>query len=160
MGWECICVVRFDLEPLLQGRTRILHLQYFFKYVLTYFLHLNNYLVIFLHNTIYRAQLFYPFLLSASEFLLNLLFSYHLLYFCTALFLIIILSYNHLPKSKTLSQLTQCPFTGTLLLFWYDYFIWATDMVFILFERKIFVIISPDESRGYIGFRSVAPPPP
>ena len=29
-----------------------------FKYVLTYFLHLNNYLVIFLHNTIYRAQLF------------------------------------------------------------------------------------------------------
>ena len=85
-------------------------------YVLTYFLHLNNYLVIFLHNTIYRAQLFYPFLLSASEFLSNLLFSYHLLYFCTALFLIIILSSNHLHKSKTLSQLTQCPFTGTLLL--------------------------------------------
>ena len=75
------------------------------------------YLVIFLHNTIYRAQLFYPFLLSASEFLSNLLFSYHLLYFCTALFLIIILSSNHLHKSKTLSQLTQCPFTGTLLLF-------------------------------------------
>ena len=23
-----------------------------------------------------------------------------------------------------------------------------------------FIIISPDESRGYIGFRSVAPPPP
>ena len=85
---------------------------------LTYFLHLNNYLVIFLHNTIYRAQLFYPFLLSASEFLSNLLFSYHLLYFCTALFLIIILSSNHLHKSKTLSQLTQCPFTGTLLLCW------------------------------------------
>ena len=83
------------------------------------FLHLNNYLVIFLHNTIYRAQLFYPFLLSASEFLSNLLFSYHLLYFCTALFLIIILSSNHLHKSKTLSQLTQCPFTGTLLLFVY-----------------------------------------
>ena len=80
-------------------------------------LHLNNYLVIFLHNTIYRAQLFYPFLLSASEFLSNLLFSYHLLYFCTALFLIIILSSNHLHKSKTLSQLTQCPFMGTLLLF-------------------------------------------
>ena len=117
MGWECICVVRFDLGPLLQGRTRILHLQYFFKYVLTYFLHLNNYLVIFLHNTIYRAQLFYPFLLSASEFLSNLLFIYHLLYFCTALFLIIILSSNHLHNSKTLSQLTQCPFTGTLLLF-------------------------------------------
>ena len=73
--------------------------------------------LVFLHNTIYRAQLFYPFLLSASEFLSNLLFSYHLLYFCTALFLIIILSSNHLHKSKTLSQLTQCPFTGTLLLF-------------------------------------------
>ena len=74
-------------------------------------------MLVFLHNTIYRAQLFYPFLLSASEFLSNLLFSYHLLYFCTALFLIIILSSNHLHKSKTLSQLTQCPFTGTLLLF-------------------------------------------
>ena len=73
--------------------------------------------LVFLHNTIYRAQLFYPFLLSASEFLSNLLFSYHLLYFCTALFLIIILSSNHLHKSKTLSQLTQCPFMGTLLLF-------------------------------------------
>ena len=60
---------------------------------------------------------YYPFLLSASEFLSNLLFSYHLLYFCTALFLIIILSSNHLHKSKTLSQLTQCPFTGTLLSF-------------------------------------------
>ena len=30
--------------------------------------------------------------------------------------MIIILSSNHLHKSKTLSQLTQCPFTGTLLL--------------------------------------------
>ena len=64
-----------------------------------------------------HSPLVYPFLLSASEFLSNLLFSYHLLYFCTALFLIIILSSNHLDKSKTLSQLTQCPFTGTLLLF-------------------------------------------
>ena len=45
MGWECFCVVRFDCGPLLQGRTRILHLQYFFKYVLTYSLHLNSYLV-------------------------------------------------------------------------------------------------------------------
>ena len=35
-------------------------MQYFFKYVLTYFLHLNSYLVTFLHNTICRAQLFYP----------------------------------------------------------------------------------------------------
>ena len=118
MGWECFCVVGFDLGPLLQGGTRILHLQYFFKYVLTYFLHLNSYLVPFLHNTICRAQLFCPFLLSASEFLSNMLFNYHLLYFCTALSLIIMLSsHYHLHKSKTLSQLTQCPFTGTLLLF-------------------------------------------
>ena len=118
MGWECFCVVGFDLGPLLQGGTRILHLQYFFKYVLTYFLHLNSYLVTFLHNTICRAQLFCPFLLSASEFLSNMLFNYHLLYFCTALTLVIMLSsHYHLHKSKTLSQLTQCPFTGTLLLF-------------------------------------------
>ena len=117
MGWECFCVVGFDLGPLLQGETRILHLQYFFKYVLTYFLHLNSYLVTFLHNTICRAQLFCPFLLSASEFLSNMLFNYHLLYFCTALSLIIMLSsHYHLHKSKTLSQLTQCLFTGTLLL--------------------------------------------
>ena len=54
-------MVGFDLGPLLQGRARILHLQYFFKYVLTYFLHLNNYLVTFLHNTICRAQLFLSF---------------------------------------------------------------------------------------------------
>ena len=111
-------MVGFDLGPLLQGRVRILYLQYFFKYVLTYFLHLNNYLVTFLHNTICRAQLFCPFLLSASEFLSNMLFNYHLLYFCTALSLIIMLSsHYHLHKSKTLIQLTQCPFTGTLLLF-------------------------------------------
>ena len=107
-----------DLGPLLQGGTRILHLQYFFKYVLTYFLHLNSYLVTFLHNTICTAQLFCPFLLSASEFLSNVLFNYHLLYFCTALSLIIMLScHYHLHKSKTLSQMTQCPFTSTLLLF-------------------------------------------
>ena len=66
MGWECFCVVGFDLGPLLQGRPRILYLQCFFKYVLTYFLHLNNYLVTFLHNTICREQLFCPFFLSAS----------------------------------------------------------------------------------------------
>ena len=118
MGWECFCVVGFDLGPFLQGRTRILHLQYFLKYVLTYFLHLNSYLVTFLHNTICRAQLFCPFLPSASEFLLNMLFNYHLLYFCTALSLIIMpSSHYYLHKSKTLSQLTQCPFTGTLLLY-------------------------------------------
>ena len=118
MGWECFCVVGFDLRPLLQGRTRILHLQYFFNYVLTYFLHLNSYLVTFLHDTIWRAQLFCPFLLLASEFLSNLLFNYHLLYFCTALSPIIMLSsHYYLHKSKTLSQLTQCLFTDTLLLF-------------------------------------------
>ena len=33
MGWECFCVVGFDLGPLLQDGTRILQLQYFFKYV-------------------------------------------------------------------------------------------------------------------------------
>ena len=110
--------LEFFIGPLLQDRARILYLQYFFNYVLTYFLHLNNYLVTFLHNTICRAQLFCPFLLSASEFLSNMLFNYHLLYFCTALSLIIMLSsHYHLHKSKTLIQLTQCPFTGTLLLF-------------------------------------------
>ena len=90
MGWESFGVVGFDRGPVLQGRTRILHLQYFFKYVLTYSLHLNSYLVTFLHNTICREQLFCPFLLSGSEFLLNMLFNYHLLYFCTALSLIIV----------------------------------------------------------------------
>ena len=69
MGWECFGVVGFDLEPLLQGRMRILHLQYFFKYVLTYFLHLNSYLDTFLHNTICRAQLLCPFLLSLLVFI-------------------------------------------------------------------------------------------
>ena len=72
MGWECFCVVGFDLGPLLQGGTRIL--QYFFKYVLTYFLHLNSYLVTFLHNTLLQGT---TFLLSASEFLSNMLFNYH-----------------------------------------------------------------------------------
>ena len=86
--------------------------------ILTYFLPLNNYLVTLFHNTICRAQLFCRFLLSASEYLSNMLFSYHLLYFCTGLFLIIMLSsHYHHHKSKTFSQLTQCPFTGTLLLF-------------------------------------------
>ena len=99
-GLGMFCVVGFDLGPLLQGRARILHLQYFFKYVLAYVLHLDNYLVTFLHNTICRAQLFCPFLLSASEFLSNMLFNYHLLYFCTALSLIIMLSsHYHFHKS-------------------------------------------------------------
>ena len=57
-------------------------------------------------------------ILEASEFLSNMLFNYHLLYFCTALSLKIMLSsHYHLHNRKTLSQLTQCPFTGTLLLF-------------------------------------------
>ena len=56
-----------------------------------------------------------------------MLFSYHLLYFCTALSLIIMLSsHYHHHKSKTFSQLTQCPFTGTLLLFEF-----STRIVFI-----------------------------
>ena len=43
--------------------------------------------------------------------------SFEQLYFCTALSLIIMLSsHYHHHKSKTFSQLTQCPFTGTLLL--------------------------------------------
>ena len=99
-GWESFGMVRFDLW--------------------SYFLYLNNYLVTLFHNTICRAQLFCPFLLSASEYLSNMLFSYHLLYFCTALSLIIMLSsHYHHHKSKTFSQLTQCPFTGTLLLFFF-----------------------------------------
>ena len=74
-GLGMFLCVGFDLGPLLQGRARILHLQYFFKYVLAYFLHLDNYLVTFLHNTICRAQFFCPFLLSASELLSNMLFN-------------------------------------------------------------------------------------
>ena len=93
--------------------------------ILTYFLHLNNYLVTLFHNTICRAQLFCPFLLSASEYLSNMLFSYHLLYFCTALSPIIMLSsHYHHHKSKTFSQLTQCPFTGTLLLLIFHIYIY------------------------------------
>ena len=52
-------------------------------------------------------------ILAASEFLSNMLFNYHLLYFCTALSLKII--------TFTLSQLTQCPFTGTLHLLFMGY---------------------------------------
>ena len=113
MGWECFCVVGFGHGPLLQGRTKVLHLQYFFKYVLTYSLHLNSYLVTFLHNTICRAQLFCPFLLSGSEFLLNMLFNYHLLYFCTALSLIIMRSsHYYLHKSKNTQSADTVPVHG------------------------------------------------
>ena len=122
MGWECFCVVGFDLGPLLQGGTRILHLQYFFKYVLTYFLHLNSYLVTFLHNTICRPQLFCPFLLSASEFLSNMLFNYHLLHFCTALSLIIMLSsHYHLHKSKNSQSADTVPVHGHFPLVYFPY---------------------------------------
>ena len=112
MGWECFCVVGFDREPLLQGRTRILHLQYFFKYVLTYSLHLTVTLLL---------SFIIPFaghnFLSFSSVRFRISFELLLNYFCTALSLIIMLSsHYYLHKSKTLSQLTQCPFTGTLLL--------------------------------------------
>ena len=60
-------------------------------------------------------------------------FSYHLLYFCTALSLIIMLSsHYHHHKSKTFSQLTQCPFTGTLLLLCPPP--WGVDILFLLFS--------------------------
>ena len=72
MGWECFCVVGFDLGPVLQGRLRISHLQYFFKYVLTYFLHLNNYLLTFLHNTVCKEQL----VLSFSSVSFGISFKY------------------------------------------------------------------------------------
>ena len=162
MGWESFGVVGFDRGPVLQGRTRILHLQYFFKYVLTYSLHLNSYLVTFFHNTICREQLFCPFLLSGSEFLLNMLFNYHLLYFCTALSLIIMLSsHYYLHKSKTVSQLTQCPFTGTLLLF-HSCLAFSSEgrqsVSHSFLTRANTAIISPGESPGYTGFRSVVPP--
>ena len=61
MGWECFCVVGFDLGPLLQGGMRILHLQYFFTYVLTCFLHLNSCLVTFLHNALLQGTTFLSF---------------------------------------------------------------------------------------------------
>ena len=41
-GLEIFLCVGFDLGLLLQGQMRILHLQYFFKYVLTYFLHFKQ----------------------------------------------------------------------------------------------------------------------
>ena len=61
-SWAGNVFVRLDLtlDPFFRVLTRILHLQYFFKYVLAYFLHLNNYLVTFLHNPICGAQLICP----------------------------------------------------------------------------------------------------
>ena len=83
MGWESFGVVGFGLGPLLQGQTKIAKVKSAYNSLT------------FLHNTIGRAQLFCPFLLSGSEFLLNMLFNYHLLYFCTALSLIIMLSSHY-----------------------------------------------------------------
>ena len=111
--------------------------------ILTYFLPLNNYLVTLFHNTICRAQLFCRFLLSASEYLSNMLFSYHLLYFCTALSLIIMLSsHYHHHKSKTFSQLTQCPFTGTLLLLRYSKNVFKEIRMAFIVVCHIVIIIS------------------
>ena len=120
-GWESFGMVRFDLWTPSSWSNEDIAFIVFLEIFLTYFLHLNNYLVTLFHNTICRAQLFCPFLLSASEYLSNM-FSYHLLYFCTALSLIVMLSsHYHHHKSKTFSQLTQCPFTSTLLLFKYRF---------------------------------------
>ena len=117
MGWECCCVVGFDLGPLLQGRTRILHLQYFFKYVLTYFLHLNSYLVTFLHNAIAGHNLLVLFFCQLQNFFPTCcsitIYSTSVQHFPL---IIMLSSHYYLHKSKTLSQLTQCPIPGTLFL--------------------------------------------
>ena len=135
-GWEFFGMVRFDLWIPSSWSNEDIAFIVFLQIFLTYFLHLNNYLVTLFHNTICRAQLFCPFLLSASEYLSNMLFSYHLLYFCTALSLIIMLSsHYHHHKSKTFSQLTQCPFTGTLLLLWIMYM--KICAYFIVMDTKI-----------------------
>ena len=73
-----------------------------------------------------------------------MLFSYHLLYFCTALSLIIMLSsHYHHHKSKTFSQLTQCPFTGTLL---FSFCCWNWDLIFyicgIQFRNELGLVLS------------------
>ena len=116
MGWECFCVVWFDLGPLLQGGTRILHLQYFFKYVLTYFLHLNSYLVTFLHNTICRAQLFYPSVSFGISFKHAVQLPFTVLLYSTFPDNYAFLSLSPSQIKNTQSADT-CPFTGTLLLF-------------------------------------------
>ena len=114
MGWECFCEVGFDLGPLLQGQTRILHLQYFFKYVLAYFLHLNNYLVTFLHNPICGAQLICPVSFGISfEHAVQLPFTVLLYSTFPDNYAFLSLS----PSQIKNTQLQQCPFTGTLLLY-------------------------------------------
>ena len=87
-----------------------------------------------------------------------MLFSYHLLYFCTALFLIIMLSsHYHHHKSKTFSQLTQCPFTGTLLLFSVSFgisFEHAVQLPFTVFlyspfpDNYAFLSLSPSQIKN------------
>ena len=79
-----------------------------------------------------------------------MLFSYHLLYFCTALSLIIMLSSNyHHHKSKTFSQLTQCPFTGTLLLLSIMVNMVVKNIEVINNQQKV-ICFSGDESILYL----------
>ena len=102
-SWAGNLLVWSDLTfgPLLQGQIRTAKLKSAYN------------LLTFLHNTIGRAQLFCPFLLSGSEFLLNMLFNYHLLYFCTALSLIIMLSsHYYLHKSKNTQSADTVPVHG------------------------------------------------
>ena len=101
--WAGNLLVWSDLTfgPLLQGQIRTAKLKSAYNSLT------------FLHNTIGRAQLFCPFLQSGSEFLLNMLFNYHLLYFCTALSLIIMLSsHYYLHKSKNTQSADTVPVHG------------------------------------------------
>ena len=140
MGWECFCVVGFDRGPLLQGRTRILHLQYFFKYVLTYSLHLNSFLVTFLHNTILQGKTFLSF--SSVSFRISFEHAVQLPF--------TVLLYNTFPDNYAFLSLLPSQIKNTQ----------SADTVPVHGHSPLVLIISPDESRGYIGFRSVAPPPP
>ena len=122
MGWECFCVVGFDLGPLLQGGTRILHLQYFFKYILTYFLHLNSYLVTFLLNTLLQGTTF----LSFSSVSFGISFEHAVQLPFTVLlystfpdnYAFLSLSPSQIKNTLSADSLRQCPFTDTLLLFY------------------------------------------
>ena len=92
-----------------------LHLKYFFKYVLTYFLHQNSYLVTFLYNTICRAQLFCPSVSFGISFEHAVRLPFTLLLYSTFPDNYAFLSLS--PSQIKNTQLTQCLFTGTLLLF-------------------------------------------
>ena len=79
-----------------------------------------------------------------------MLFSYHLLYFCTALSLIIMLSsHYHHHKSKTFSQLTQCPFTGTLLLLLCPPCVWRHTLFLLILRKNITAIFTKFGMQGY-----------